>query len=361
MLQNTVINEKDERGSSSLSVTEPLVSIIIVTYNSLKDVDDNLQSILMQSYTRFEIIIVDNASTDGTPDYIKKNYPLVRVFKSYTNLGYCGGNALGAKLAIGSYIAILNADVVLDKFWLEELMTATKKFPRAAILGSNVLFFSNPSYVNTYGVRVHYTGLAFTRLLGSHQSECKCEDVLAPAGTAFLTSMAFIQKIPFIQPTYFMELGEIDFAIRALLSGYEIKMVPQSKAYHKYLYKMSPRRLYALERSRYLLLTETFSKKTIALLLPSLALTELITFTFSLYLGKEFLRAKIGAIELLLKKFWKPIRSAHVEGNDKTVLEHMDWKIELPETLQKSPMGVPLKKLFDALFFGLRRLALLVM
>ena len=355
-------NELTARRLQTLTLSKKVtVSIIIVTYNSKDVIGENLQSLLAQSFQDFEIIVVDNTSSDGTPEYVEKNYAAVRVLRSRSNLGYCGGNALGARFAKGNYIVVLNPDVVLDRYWLEELLSASARFPQAAILGSNILFYEKPSRVNTYGVRVHYTGLAFTRGSGSSQVDCREEKVLAPAGTAFLVLKSVIADIPFFDPDYFMELGEVDFAIRALLAGGEVRIIPSSKVYHKYVYKMNPRRLYGLERSRYKLLINNFSKRTLAILVPSLLLTELVTFSFSFYAGKQFMRSKIDAVIYSIKYFRQKRKKATVyyKKNDKEILKLMDWIIEVPEsTISNLGIKLPVKKILDAAYSKLYHLAL---
>ena len=95
------------------------ISVVTVNYNGMKYLDQLINSIKSQSLAPLEIIVVDNASTDGSEEFIKKNYPEVRLIKSDVNLGFAGGNNLGVKNSNGDFIALINNDTIPDPLWLE--------------------------------------------------------------------------------------------------------------------------------------------------------------------------------------------------------------------------------------------------
>src|SRR5262245_30806195 len=102
----------------------PLVSVIIVNTNELHHLRRCLPAITRQSYPCYEVLVVDNASSDGSIGYIKEHFPEVQVIESATNLGYAGANNLGFKSAQGLYCAVLNPDTEADHNWLGELIKA---------------------------------------------------------------------------------------------------------------------------------------------------------------------------------------------------------------------------------------------
>ena len=109
---------------------KPAVSIIIVNYNSRHLIKDCLDSVLNTNYPqdKFEVIVVDNDSQDDSVEFIKKNYPQIKLIEGKENLGFTGGNNLGLKHSNGKYIALLNVDTRVDPNWLQELVaTASKK------------------------------------------------------------------------------------------------------------------------------------------------------------------------------------------------------------------------------------------
>ncbi len=97
-----------------------LISIITVNWNGLKWLDRFLSSFEKQTFKNFEMLVVDNGSTDGSIEFIKKNYPKVRIIESKKNLGFSGGNNLGVKNAKGKYILFINNDVWVKKDFLEK-------------------------------------------------------------------------------------------------------------------------------------------------------------------------------------------------------------------------------------------------
>ena len=101
----------------------PLVSVIIVNYNGQEFLGPSLQSVLAQTYRPIELIVVDNASRDGSVAFVREKFPDVLVLESSVNLGFAGGNNLGWSRASGELVALLNSDAVADPRWLETLVT----------------------------------------------------------------------------------------------------------------------------------------------------------------------------------------------------------------------------------------------
>lgn len=91
----------------------PLLSVLLVSYNSKRFMEECLQSLERHISVPFEAILVDNGSTDGTPGYVREQYPWVRVVESARNLGFTGGNNAAAREARGRYLLLLNCDTVL--------------------------------------------------------------------------------------------------------------------------------------------------------------------------------------------------------------------------------------------------------
>ena len=114
-------------------------SVIIVAFNNKELLDESLRSLANQTYRDFEIILVDNNSTDGTYDFIKTNFPETLCIRSVENLGFAGGNNLGLKHAGGEYIALLNSDAVAQPTWLKNLVAAMDKHPDVGICASKMI------------------------------------------------------------------------------------------------------------------------------------------------------------------------------------------------------------------------------
>lgn len=120
----------------------PFVSIITVNFNGKHFLDECFSSIFSIDYPkeRYEVIMIDNASTDGSVDFIRRNYPEVIILESLQNLGFAGGNNLGIRKSKGEYIALINNDAQVDGDWLKELVLSADKFPEMGAITSKVYF-----------------------------------------------------------------------------------------------------------------------------------------------------------------------------------------------------------------------------
>jgi GT2 family glycosyltransferase len=142
--RNAVVAEQDQmltKQTQRLSALMPLVSIVVVNFNGLHFLNSLISSLLIQSYPHFEIILVDNASSDQTVSFVKENFPAVRLIESKRNLGFAGGNNLGIQAARGDLIALINSDTVVDRDWLYYLMETIQSDGNIGAVGSKILFF----------------------------------------------------------------------------------------------------------------------------------------------------------------------------------------------------------------------------
>ncbi|MCH9697947.1 MAG: glycosyltransferase [Gammaproteobacteria bacterium] len=117
------------------------VSVFIVNYNGRQHLDELLNSLQHQSYTDFEIIIIDNGSQDGSVDEIKQNYPDVRLIALHDNTGFAEANNIAAEVASGRYYFLLNNDTTLDKDCISHLVRSIKQSDSVGAAGSKLLFW----------------------------------------------------------------------------------------------------------------------------------------------------------------------------------------------------------------------------
>ena len=135
---------------------KPLVSIVMLTYNALDYTKQCLNSILSQTHYPYELVLVDNASSDGTPEYLrefKQRYSNVTLIENQKNTGFAGGNNQGVKAARGKYVLLLNNDVLVGKSWLGDLVSALEKDPKIGMVGPITNYISGLQRVD----KVPYT------------------------------------------------------------------------------------------------------------------------------------------------------------------------------------------------------------
>jgi len=276
------------------------VSIILLTYNNNKDLAECIPSIFNQTYKDFELMIIDNGSTDGTIEFIKTNYPEIKLIETNSNLGYAGGNNIGFRHAKGDYIVVINPDTFVDPNWLVNLIKPLEEDPHIGITNPKVLEYNDRDH-GSCGNTSHYTGLHFPRgLEKSAATFTKPEIVSAISGCSFAIRREVLSRLKGFDPDYFLYLEDSDLSLRARLAGYDIMFTPESIVYHKHKTIITPQKEYYLERNRYMLLLKCYSMKLLIILLPAFILTEIVTWTHAAINGYKFAYSKLRAYGWIL-------------------------------------------------------------
>ena len=216
---------------------KPLVSIVILTWNSGVFIDRCLEGLSRQSLQNLEIMIVDNASTDDTLERVGQSPHgsiVTKVVANPENLGCAGGNNVGWRASRGEVVVFLNPDVYVTKQWLEELAGALLKDPRAVIAGCKIY------YPNTH-ILQHAGGILYPNAMADHrgkgeedrgQFDDPCE-VDYVTGAAIAVKRDFLERVGGLDedynPAYY---EETDLCFRARSMGYRVLYVPGSVLYH---------------------------------------------------------------------------------------------------------------------------------
>lgn len=265
------------------------VAVIIVTYNNRLQIIDCLKSVAKQSYqNNFQIVVVDNGSTDGTQKIIKENFPQVVLIENENN-GYAGGNNIGItwaeKQGYNTFV-LLNPDMEVDIDWLKELVNLAEKKDEVGIVQSKVLFFNEKYRVNTVGNPLHFAGFSWSggfKNLSSRYLEPK--PIVSASGSSLLIKKQVIDKIGYFDENFFMYHEDVDFSWRARLAGYEIYLAPLSKAFHKYTFSFGTKKFYYAERNRLAVVFTHYKFLTLVLLLPFLIFTEIAMLVYAIFTG----------------------------------------------------------------------------
>jgi GT2 family glycosyltransferase len=287
-----------------------LTSIIVVNFNGGEQVMECLRSLEENSEERQEVIVVDNASQDGSPERIEKAFPGVQLIRAATNLGFGGGNNLGALKARGQYLAFLNPDTWVETGWLEALRRALEVDPRAGMATARILLGKRPDRVNACGNEVHLSGLTLCRGMGQPYKDydTPCE-VGAVSGAAFLISRELFERLGGFDASFFLYMEDTDLSLRVRLAGKRILYVPQAVVYHNYRLRFGQRKIFFQERNRYRMLLKIFRWRTLLALIPTLLLAEAVTWGFVLSHEPGRLGNKLGAYAAILGS-WAELRKA---------------------------------------------------
>lgn len=219
----------------SWEISVPKVSVIIVNYNGRHLLDELFESLATQTRLADEVIMVDNASMDGSVDYVLDRFPWVKVITSPANVGFAGGNNLGFDNAQGEYIALLNTDAVPEEKWLAELIHALDKDDRLGAVVSKVFLAAEKPTIDCAGAEFNNLGFSWGR--GSNQlDKGQFESVVESASLtacATLLRRSALGGAPLFDGRLFMYYEELDLGIRLRGNGYNILYVPTSVVCHK--------------------------------------------------------------------------------------------------------------------------------
>jgi hypothetical protein len=217
----------------------PLVSVIVLNYNGQKNLGKLLENCLMSvfdtNYPNFEVLFVDNASTDGSVEFVKKRFgqnPRLRIIQNERNLGFTEGNNVGIRNAKGEYIALLNSDAKADPEWLKELVKAIHP-PEIGAVQSKLLQMSSPDVIDCAGGLIDYYGYHLERGRGEKSGKyTETSEIFYAKGAGILIKREVLAKTGLLDPEIFMYFDETDLCWRIWLSGYKVLFAPKSIVYH---------------------------------------------------------------------------------------------------------------------------------
>jgi GT2 family glycosyltransferase len=214
----------------------PLVSIIIVTWNSEKYLSACLDALSTQTNQDFEIVMMDNGSTDEGYLSLEKKYPDLKLTlnKLNANLGFAVANNIGARLARGKWIALLNADAFPEPDWLEQLLSAAGKNPQYSFFSSRQIQFNKPDLLDGAGDGYHASGLAWRNYYNYPSKKFGFEQLevfSACAAAGFYSREVFLEAGGFDED-YFSYFEDVDLGFRLRLSGHRCLYIPQAVVHH---------------------------------------------------------------------------------------------------------------------------------
>jgi GT2 family glycosyltransferase len=252
----------------------PAVSVIVVNYNRRGLLERCLQSLEAQTWRDFEIIAVDNGSTDGSQDLLRslsrrRNSP-IRVVELRGNRGFAGGCNAGIALARGRYIATLNNDAEAHPEWLARLVSAIEEDKRIGMCASKILFHADRGRIDKAGHLMFMDGLNHGR--GSGEADRgqyeTAEETLFPDGAAALYRRAMIDETGPFDEAFFAYGDDADLGLRGRLAGWTCVYVPKAIAYHMRSAtagEFSSLKAFLIERNRIFVLVKTFPLSLVAI------------------------------------------------------------------------------------------------
>jgi Predicted glycosyltransferases len=276
---------------------EYLVSIVIVTYNSADYVEACINSIYARhgrGVYALEIIVVDNHSSDDTVRILKERFSSVALLENDENYGWGRANNQGVARATGDFIVILNPDTLVEEGWLDALIQPL--IGRRRLLTTPKILIYDGSTIGNCGNILHFTGLAFTRGYGADKDACAVsEPVSYVSGCCFAVRRDEFLQLGGFDEVLFLYHDDLDFTCKAYLAGFESLYVPTSIIRHDYRLDVPPEKFFLLEKGRYIFLRKYLSTGDVLRFVPSLVVSEVLSFSFAAKLGFRGVLCKLRA------------------------------------------------------------------
>ena len=209
------------------------VSVIIPNYNGMAYLDGVLSSLEQQTLKEFEVILVDNGSTDGSSAFVASNYPWVHIIELAENFGFSRAVNEGIHAARSPYVLLLNNDTEADKDFLKEMVDALRRNKKAFSCQAKMIQFHDRDRLDDAGNFYCSLGWAFARGKGKPVGEFEKEGkVFACCAGAAIYRKKVFEKIGFFDDEHFAYLEDLDVGYRARIYGYENWYAPKAVVYH---------------------------------------------------------------------------------------------------------------------------------
>jgi len=214
--------------------TPPRLSVVIPNWNGAQHLPTCLDALRRQSHPDCEIIVADNASTDGSLDLLARDYPEVRVVPLSENRGFTGACNAGMRIATGDYVALLNNDTEVDPGWAAAVLDAFNRHPEAGLVASKMLLFDQRDRFHTAGDLYRVDGRLINRGVwerdeGQYDRE---EYVFSACGGSSAYRHSMLDDIGLLDDDFFFSCEDMDLAWRAQLAGYRCIYTPNAVVYH---------------------------------------------------------------------------------------------------------------------------------
>lgn len=210
------------------------VAVILVNWNGFSITVDCIESLLKLTFTDFDVIVVDNASTDNSSSLLKEKFPQIVIIQSPENTGFAGGNNQGIAYAINQsyqYALILNNDTLVAPDLLDLLVAEIEKEPNTAAVQPKIYFNHNKTKIwNGGSFYQPFTGITYTHTKPyNSQLPSKVDWV---TGCAFLVKTKVLKEVGSFAANFFMYYEDVDLSFRIVQAGYTLRYCPSTFVYH---------------------------------------------------------------------------------------------------------------------------------
>lgn len=267
--------ETENRGSlfetpmptnSSSGSTTPRIGIVLVTFNKVALTLECLQSLAQLDYPNFQIIVVDNHSSDHSPAIIQAQFPNVHVSIQSNNLGFAGGSNCGIQIALEltcEYILLLNNDTTVAPTLLSDILKVFEANAAVGIVGTRICYYDEPTKVWFGGGCIEWQSASVQRMeIGKPAVQnATPQESDYVAGTALCFHRDVVKDIGLLDPRFYFYFEEVDWCRRASSAGYRILLLPRCLVWHHVSATIgidSPATTYYMTRNAFLFFAKNF-------------------------------------------------------------------------------------------------------
>lgn len=218
---------------------EPFVLVLILSFNGKHLLKEAIDSYLVNEYSNFEVVVIDNGSIDGTKEYVENNWGNVKVIRTEKNLGYSGGANFGLNYAFveqkADYVLFSNNDVRADKYIIKALVDTGKGSDKIAFTIGKVYYYDQPEVLHSVGKRYDEFTWNGGHIGRKEKDEGQydeiaerqwCDDIY------WLISSKVYHEIGGYDTEFFLQGEDYDYQARAKNAGYKIMFTPHAKLWH---------------------------------------------------------------------------------------------------------------------------------
>ena len=243
---------------------QPCIITVILNTNRRDDTLACLESLLKSTYENHQVIVLDNASSDGSVEAIQSSFPTVHIIELSENLGYAGNNNVGIEAAMAQgadWVLVLNEDTILDPDCLTQMIDVGESDAQIGVVGPMVYHFDEPDVIQSAGGQLnwYWQGSHIAQNEPDHGQFDQPHRVDWISGCAIMVKRDVIEQVGMLDERFFYYEEETEWCIRAGKRDWQIMHVPEAKLWHKGVqrdYQPKPSVTYYKTRNRFLTLAK---------------------------------------------------------------------------------------------------------
>jgi GT2 family glycosyltransferase len=322
------------------TVDLPSVTVIVLNYNGLEHLEECFASLTKIDYPseKLDLMLVDNASTDGSVAYIETHYPHVHVVRSEENVGFAAGNNLGARAAIGQYVVFLNNDMWVDSGFVRGLVEAVRSAPGVVCASAKILSWDGAKF-DFVGSSAHFAGYAYQFGLDEPfdpERFVEIRPILFACGGAMIIDRQIFLDVGGFDEDYFIYYEDLDLGWRLWLLGHQVVFAPEAVVNHRHHGTMKSfsdyRKRVLFKRNALYSVIKNYSDENLGKILPAILLG-----TVDGIVAQAVRQGRLDLQEYYIKSTEGSRRSVNYFSKDEasTLVAMHDVVEHLPQVMEK--------------------------